>query len=61
MMHQAMEKRLLDYFAIDWERFAKDRIKERGSDKLILPDFLQNWAKSHHDESVYVGKVFEHS
>jgi len=52
MTHQAVEERLLEYFAIDWERFAKDRIKERGFDKLILPDFLQNWAESHHDESM---------
>lgn len=52
MTLQATEKRLLDYFAIDWERFAKDRITERGSDKLMLPDFLQNWAQSHYDESV---------
>jgi len=46
MKHDAVEKRLLEYFAIDWERFATERIKERGTDKLVLPDFLQNWVES---------------
>lgn len=51
MLYEAVEKRLLDYFAIDWERFGSERIRERGSDKLLLPDFLQNWAKSNVDFS----------
>jgi hypothetical protein len=51
MKRDAVEKRLLDYFAIDWERFGSERIRERGSDKLVLPDFLQNWAKTSTDFS----------
>lgn len=51
MSHDAVEKRLLEYFAIDWEGYSIERIKERGSDKLVLPDFLQNWAKSTPDIS----------
>lgn len=51
MKRDAVEKRLLDYFAIDWERFGSERVRERGSDKLVLPDFLQNWAKTSTDFS----------
>jgi hypothetical protein len=51
MKHDAVEKRLLDYFAIDWERFASERMKERGTDRLVLPDFLQSWAQSKVDIS----------
>jgi hypothetical protein len=51
MKRDAVEKRLLQYFAIDWERFASERIKERGSGKLVLPGFLQDWANSQVDVS----------
>jgi len=51
MKREAVEKRLLDYFAIDWESFAEERMKVLGQDKLTLPDFLQDWAKSNKDDS----------
>jgi len=56
MTPEAVEKRLLDYFAIDWEQYAYERARERGSNSnssvfgvLELPDFLKEWARTHPD------------
>ena len=57
MRPEAVEKRLLDYFAIDWEKYAYERARERGFDNfnssgfgvLELPDFLKEWARTHPD------------
>ncbi|KIM37567.1 glycosyltransferase family 18 protein [Hebeloma cylindrosporum] len=55
MKPEAVEKRLLDYFAIDWERYAYERVRERGLSNstssgfgnLELPDFLKEWVRTH--------------
>ncbi|PPQ66408.1 hypothetical protein CVT26_011277 [Gymnopilus dilepis] len=53
MRPEAVEKRLLDYFAIDWEQYAYEKLRERGFtnssgfDTLELPDFLKKWATTH--------------
>jgi hypothetical protein len=58
MRPAAVEKRLLDYFAIDWEKYAYERARERGFSNstnssgfgvLELPDFLKEWARTHSD------------
>jgi len=51
MTLEAVEKRLLDYFAIDWESFGEEKVKVLDEDKLALPSFLQDWAKSNKDDS----------
>ncbi|KDR77694.1 hypothetical protein GALMADRAFT_245822 [Galerina marginata CBS 339.88] len=61
MTPEAVEKRLLDYFAIDWERYAHEKVREKGFSNdtsganglrfgfgdLELPDFLKQWARTH--------------
>ncbi|KAF9535474.1 hypothetical protein CPB83DRAFT_14206 [Crepidotus variabilis] len=52
MTKEAVEERLLEYFSIDWQLYAEERIKERASNKIVLPLFLQRWAQKNRDTSL---------
>ncbi|KAL0947212.1 hypothetical protein HGRIS_013330 [Hohenbuehelia grisea] len=57
MRYQVVEARVLDYFAIDWQFYAEEKLRSESNfseikQPLVLPDFLERWAKSHDDPSL---------
>jgi len=54
MRPEVVEARLLDYFAIDWQLYAEERMRELGweTPSLVLPEFLQRWITTHPDPAL---------